>query len=224
MQTQPVVASQFHIRAMAVLRRFPYPSRYRLSNRSKATMDGFCTRTGTRVATGSLRIIHLESFAMNTGTYRWTSAIVALCLLATAVLGDELQDQSSAYASRRERSDAASYRFGGSFEGTFAYDSAVGYDYGFGDDNGHLATFYRRNRGKMNRMPGKRPDPGDFDYADFYYQAILTNGSLQEEGTGSARESQGTVSRWHARGSSAFVPLRYDDFSAYQRFQYRFDK
>ena len=65
--------------------------------------------------------------------------------------------------------------YGGSFEGTLAYDPQVGYDAGQADDNGQPASFYQNNRGQGPRTPGKRSDPGDLDYFHPYYQTKLYN-------------------------------------------------
>ena len=112
--------------------------------------------------------------------------------------------------------------YGGNFGGTFAYDPQVGYDYGQSDDNGNDAYYYKNSRGSGPRLPGKRPDPGDWDFFDAYQQGIIYNDrSLGDyDDLGGYREFHGGVGRgryWRTRG---FIPLRYDDFREYQRFHY----
>ena len=132
----------------------------------------------------------------------------------TRTLSPPAEDQSEAAPQRSA--------YGGNFGGTFAYDPQVGYDYGQHDDNGRDPEYYLNNRGRGPRLPGKRPDPGDWDFFDAYQQGILyDDGSLGDyDDLGSYREFHGGVGRdryWRSRG---FIPLRYDDFGEYQRFHY----
>ena len=117
---------------------------------------------------------------------------------------------------------ARQFRDGGSFEGTLAYDRQVGYDYGQYDDNGRPDWQYKHNRFPGPRIPGKDTDPGDIDYFGPYYQGILYNDrSLGVyNGLQSLGAQHGRVGRWEYWRRERFIPLRYDDFGEYQRFNY----
>lgn len=120
-----------------------------------------------------------------------------------------------------EKSSSRS-EYGGSFLGTYAYDTQVGYDYGQADDNGRPPSDYKNNQGRQPRMPGKRPDPGERDFFDAYYQGILHNdGRLGDyDDLAGYLEFHGRIGRDRYWQSRRHIPLRYDDFGEYQKFRY----
>ena len=135
--------------------------------------------------------------------------MIAICLFARDAIAQPVRSQP--------------FRDGGSFVGTHAYDAQVGYDDGQYDDNGRPSSFYKDNRGREPRTPGKRGDPGDIDFVDFYYEGVLRNdGTLNDyddlRATSANHTALGRGDYWRR---SLYRPLRYDDFAGYQRFRYQ---
>lgn len=111
-------------------------------------------------------------------------------------------------------------RSGGTFGGTLAYDNDVGYDFGPFDDNGYASGRYRANRGKKDRMPGNRSDPGDIDFADFYRERYLIQRSNPQQPSIVAPLDESHKSAETYWRSSRHLPLRYDDTAGYLLFHY----
>jgi hypothetical protein len=130
-------------------------------------------------------------------------------------------------ASHNSKAVAERERFGGSFQGTLAYDSDVHYDFGQFDDNAETAE-QRRSRHKPFQQKrqalenDKVPDPGDYDFADFYYTGFLYN----DRSLNDYEDPSGTLGYDQAMGrrqyysEERYLPPDYGDYRAYRRFRY----
>ena len=71
-------------------------------------------------------------------------------------------------------------------------------------------------------MTGKRPDPGGYDFADFYYRGVLVNDGNRSSNS-TARDftsHRGLFGQQRYYRANAHIPLRYDDYRDYMKFRY----